>query len=373
MDSPERGQGPAARGFAAVAAALLGLLFAFSPLAERADLSILDAQWKVLRHFDVRPAPDDIVVVGVDEATLQRVNEPRGLWHEPLGKALARIAAARPRAIGLDLALPDRSYEATRAGIDRTLLLGLAAARQNGPFVATLSIDAHTRAARPIHAPFLAVLEEERLGIGLLARDADGVTRRFSLALPTEDGSFPTFAGRLCKSLSKRCGDGLLHYALGKPFGYVPLHQVLAASEMASLERVFRDRIVLIGETLPYTDRIAVPVDYAAWEPPGREAPAIVVHALALRTAMMDAAPEEASPALTAVLVTLAALTILLRDWRVLAAAAVAAGAALFGISVYALHGGIAMPLSGPYVVLLLAVVGAVAMAASRRYVIRRR
>ena len=118
-------------------------------------------------------------------------------------------------------------------------MLGLAAARENGPFVATLSIDARTRGARRIHTPFLALLQEERLGIGLLARDADGVTRRFSAALPTEDGAFPTFAGRLCRALERGCGDGLIHYALGKPFAYVPMHQVLETTDPAWLERAF--------------------------------------------------------------------------------------------------------------------------------------
>lgn len=373
MDTAERGQGAATRGFAVVALAIAGLLFAFTPLAERADLVLLDAQWQALRRFDLRPAPDDIVVVGVDEATVARIAEPRGLWHEALGKGLARIAAARPRAIGLDMTLPDRSYESTRPGLDHALLLGLAAARQNGPFVATLSIDAHTRGARPIHPPFLAMLQEERLGIGLLARDADGVTRRFSLALPTEDGSFPTFTGRLCKAMSRPCSDGLLHYALGAPFRYVPLQDVLAAPGVEPLERAFKDRIVLVGETLPFTDRVAVPVDYAGWEPPGREAPAIVVQALALRTALLDAAPQEASRPMAVLLVGLAALIFLLRDPRAAAAAAFAAAGVLFGLGVLALRSGTALPLAAPYFTLALASLVGLALALSRRYVIRRR
>src|SRR3954471_767079 len=103
MGSAGRGQGAATRGFAVVAAAIAGLAFAFTPWAERADLALLDAQWRTARHFEIRPAPDDIIVVGVDEATVARIAEPRGLWHEALGKLLARIAAARPRAIGLDV------------------------------------------------------------------------------------------------------------------------------------------------------------------------------------------------------------------------------------------------------------------------------
>ena len=373
MDTAARGQAGATRAIAAAALALAGLLFGFSPWGDRATLALLDAQWRTLRHLEPKPAPADIVIVGIDEASAARIAEPRGLWHEALGKALARIAAARPRAIGLDFTLPDRSYESTRPGLDRALVLGLAAARQNGPFVATLSIDPETRAARNIHPPFLAVLREERLAIGLLARDVDGVTRRFSLALPTEDGSFPTFTGRLCKALAARCDDGLLDFALGPAFTYVPLQVVLEADDLAPLERKFRDRIVLIGDTLPHGGRIAVPVDPAGWEPPAPDTPAIVVQALALRTALGNAAPEDGSRPLVVVLVSLAALLAFIASPARLAVAALVAAVALFAASLYALRSGLAIPLGGPMAVLLLLLASAAWRALARRFVIQRR
>ena len=373
MDKAGRGQAGATRAIAAAGLAIAGLGLGFSPWGDRATLAFLDAQWHVLRHFEPRPAPAEIVIVGIDEASAARIAEPRGLWHEPLGKALARIAAARPRAIGLDVVLPDRSYEGTRPGSDRALLLGLVAARQNGPFVATLSIDPNTRAARNIHAPFLAVLREERLAIGLLARDVDGVTRRFSLALPTEDGSFPTFTGRLCKALAARCDDGLLHFALGPGFTYVPLQMVLEAGDLAPLERKFRDRIVLVGDTLPFAERIAVPVNPAAWEPPAPDTPAIVVQALALRTALGNSAPQEGSRPLVVVLVSLAALLAFIAKPSRLALAAVGGAAALFTVSVFVLRSGIAIPLAAPMAVLALLLAMAAWQALSRRFVIRRR
>ena len=373
MDSDGRGQAGATRAIAAAALAIAGLVAGFSPWGDRLTLALLDAQWHALRRLEVRPAPADIVIVGIDEASAARIAEPRGLWHEPLGKALARISAARPRAIGLDVALPDRSYEGTRPGLDRALLLGLAAARQNGPFVATLSIDAHTRAARNIHPPFLAVLREERHAIGLLASDVDGVTRRFSLALPTEDGSFPTFTGRLCKALAARCDDGLLDFALGPAFTYVPLQAVLEAEDLPALERRFRDRIVLIGDTLAHGGRIAVPVNPAGWETPAPDTPAIVVQALALRTALGNAAPQDGSRAPVVLLVTLAALLALIRSPAAMAAAAAACAAGLFAIALYALRSGIAIPLAGPMIVLLLVVATAAGRALARRFVIRRR
>lgn len=374
MDTAGRGQAGATRAIAAAAVAVAGLLAGFSPWGDRLTLALLDAQWHALRRFEIRPAPADIVIVGIDEASAARIAEPRGLWHEPLGKALARIAAARPRAIGLDFTLPERSYESTRPGLDRALVLGLAAARQNGPFVATLSIDPATRAARNIHPPFLAVLREERLAIGLLARDLDGVTRRFSLALPTEEGSFPTFTGRLCKALAAHCDDGLLDFALGPAFTYVPLHEVLEAGDLAALERKFRDRIVLVGDSLPYGGRIEVPVNPAAWESPAAaDTPAIVVQALALRTALGKAPPQEGSRPLVVLLVSLAALVALLPSAARRAAGAAAGAAVLFAVSLFALRSGLAIPLAGPMVVFLLVLAMAGAGAVSQRFVIHRR
>ena len=304
------------RAVAVAAAALAGFIFSLTPVAAWLDGKALDESWRVLRKFDVRPSPDDMIVVGIDPASVNSIPQPPPLWHEPLGLALARIAAAKPRAIVLDYTLPDRSYDTIRPGLDRALFTGLANAIESAPFVTVLSIDARTRAARRIHSPFLALLGESRLGIGLLARDGDGVTRRFSLAIPTEDAAFPTVEGRLCRALKVQCSDGLINFALGAPLAYIPLKTVLQANDTSILERLFRGRIVLIGETQPYSDRIAVPVNLAGWEPVDRESPAIVVHAQALRTAMAAAAPNEASRPLLMLLITAAALLALVVDWR---------------------------------------------------------
>ena len=136
------------------------------------------------------------MIVGIDEASVEAIAEPPGMWHVALGQALARLGGARPRAILLDFPLPDRSYDGVKPGVDRALFAGLSAALESAPFVAALNIDPRTRTARNIHRPYLALLGEPRLGLGLVARDADGVARRFAL-VPTEDG-FP-MVGRLCR------------------------------------------------------------------------------------------------------------------------------------------------------------------------------
>jgi adenylate cyclase len=341
MSDADDGGRAVLRTVAVAAAALAAFLFSLTPAAPWLDGFALDATWRILRKFDTRPAPGDMIIVGIDPASVNAIPQPPPLWHEPLGLALARIASAKPRAILLDYMLPDRSFDAIRPGLDRALFTGLASAVEGAPFVTVLSIDARTHAAKRIHTPFLALLGESRLGIGMLARDDDGVTRRFSLAIPTEDGSFPTVEGRLCRTLKLQCTDGLINYALGAPLTYVSLKTVLQTKDAALLERIFRNRIVLIGETQPYSDRVAVPVNLAAWEPAERDSPAIVVHAQALRTAMAAAAPAEASRPLMMLLITAAALLALVRDWRHALAWAVLGTAALLALVVFALNGGL--------------------------------
>lgn len=365
MSQPDAGPRGALRSIAVAAMALAGLAFSLLPMSERLDLALLDAQWRVLRAFAPKDGPDDIVVVGVDDATLREIPEPPGLWHEPLGRALARIAEAKPRAIGLDLPLPERSYDAVHPGLDRALFAGLVAAGRGAPFVAALNIDPETRSARRIHTPFLAALGEERLGVGLSAVDADGVTRRFSLRVPTEDGGFPTLVGRLCKAMSRHCGDGLVDFAYGPPLQYVPLQNVLAAPDDRALERLFTGRTVLIGQVMRHVDRIPVPVNLAGWEGGGDTSPGIVVHGLELRSALAGA-PQEASKPAVVFCIALAATLLLVASWRRALALAGLAAAAFFLGSLYGLRTGLYLPV-GSVLATLAASVAVVAVLAARR------
>ncbi|HSJ96440.1 MAG TPA: CHASE2 domain-containing protein [Myxococcota bacterium] len=366
MGNRDEGARAAAGAIAVAALALAGIAFALTPLAQRLDHAFVDQAWRTLRDFDVRSAPDDIVIVGIDEATLRSIPEPPGMWHAALGAALARLAAQQPRAIGLAYPLPERSFESVKPGVDRALFDGLATAVESGPLVAALGIDARTREARAIHTPYLALLGESRLGLDLVARDADGAARRYALLVPTEDGGFPTLVARLCRALERACDEGLIHYALGKPYTYVPLQNLLAMDDPLLLRRLFRDRIVLLGETRAYHDRIEVPVNLAAWESGARTSPAVVVHAQTLRTALAQAAPQPLPRPVPVVLVSLAALLFLMRDWRLAAVTALLAAGAGIAAAALALHAGTQVPIAAFLASLALAP-AARAFAARRR------
>ena len=356
--NPTRGGGrPATAAFAAVAAALVGLLFSLTPLAERVDNLLLDAQWRLLRNFAPRPAADDIVIVGFDEATHRSIVEPPGLWHASIGRALLQVAAAKPAAIMLAFALPERSFDTVRPGLDRALMVGLAGAKEAAPLVAALNIDARTRAAKPVHLPFLAVLGADRLGIDIFSRDGDSVTRRLALSLPTEDGFYPTLEGRTCRALAKSCGEGLINYALGPRFRQVALQQLLEIRDATQMQRLFGGRIVIFGETKPFVERIEVPVNMAGWEEGARDSPAVVLHAQSLRTALLDAAPREASRPLVLLLATIAALLALMRHAGHAALVALLVIVAGMAVATASLRGGYYIPMAGPLVTLLLAVI----------------
>jgi CHASE2 domain-containing sensor protein len=362
MEDAARDGRTGAGAFVLLALALAGFAFSLSRWCDRLDLVLLDREWAVLRAIAPRAAPEDIVIVGVDDASVKTVPQPLGAWNQPLGEVLVRIASGKPRAMALVLALPDRSLDVLGPGLDRALLVGLAAARANGPFVVALPIDASTHAARPIYDPYYAVLGKERLGIELWPRDDDGITRRFSLAIPTQDGGFPTLDGRMCQVLHGRCRDGLIDFSLGAGYQYVPFREVLEMRDAERVQRLFRDRIVLIGDARTHSDRIAAPVDLAAWEPPGRESPGIVLHAQALRTAMLGTAPSEAPRPAAVLLLALAALLALVRDARIAFAAAAVGALALLALGTASLHAGVFLPIGAALATLLAALLAGIGL-----------
>jgi CHASE2 domain-containing sensor protein len=362
MEEAARDVRTGAGAFAVLALALAGFAFSLGRWCDRLDLALLDREWMLLRAAAPREAPGDIVIVGVDEASLEAVPQPPGAWNQPLGEVLVRVASGKPRAMALALPLPDRSLDVLGPGLDRALLVGLAAARANGPFVVALPIDPSTHAARPIFDPYYAVLGKERLGIDLWPRDDDGVTRRFSLAVPTQDGGFATFDGRLCQMLSGRCREGLIDFSLGAPYRYTPFHEVLAMRDAERVRTLFRDRIVLIGEASAHSDRIAVPINLAAWEPAAPDSPGIVLHAQALRTAMLGTAPAEAPRPAAVLLLALAALLVLVRDVRVAVAGAVLGAAGLFALGAASLHAGVYLPIGAALATLAAALASGIVL-----------
>lgn len=278
---------------------------AWNPL----ELFVLDRQFVLLREHP-QPLANDVVVVGIDEAAFKQIREPFALWHPHLGKFFQAMADTRPSVVGMDIVLPDRSYQFLVPGYDQSLLQGLIALRGNVPVVLSQSLDDQGN-ARPIFPPFVAVAGADAIAYPLVCLDRDGVPRRLDGAECANRSRGMTLSEAMSAKLGvKHAWSGMIDYSLGAAFQYVPFAQVLdwhERGDAAQLARVFHNKPVLLGVVLPFSDRLQLPVALAAWEPENRRLPGVLIHAQTLRSMLNRGAIATLPPALLLVLALLPA------------------------------------------------------------------
>lgn len=271
-------------------AVLMGLTIAEAPVLAPMQLRLLDAQHRWLAQSFPKAPERDVVVVGIDDATLRAYPEPLALWHPHLGRFMQAMATAHPAAVGLDIVFPERSFDAVMPGYDRQLLQGLLALRGSQTLVMALTLDAEGQ-LRSIYPPFVSVAGRESLAHVLLPLDADQMARRSASVLGTPEGVIPSLAA----AMALRSGvagaatqTGHINYALGPQRSYIPLRQVLAwhdAGDGPSLRAAFEGKPVLLGIVLPLEDRYFQPINLAAWEAGNAQrVPGVLIHAQILRS-----------------------------------------------------------------------------------------
>lgn len=368
-----------ARGlFAASAGVLAGVLLArATTLVARFDCVAFDGQARILRALHQtyvgrepgRDVESRIAVIGIDADSLRSLGVPLAMLHEALGEALEAVAAGHPRAIGLDLSLPEHSFDRFAPGLDRSLMRGLLAARNTGPLVIALDIDGQGRPTPP-YLPLLAVAGgDPAFGLAVFPRDCDGTVRRYVpdpkqklfgktilepsscdgwLAAGVADeamvGSLPTavptsFAGRVAAHAGLGSGltqAGWIDFTRARAFDVMPLLEVLKWARNPQLRGNgrFENRIVLFGSLLPDVDRTPIPVRLLSSEPSSAAPPGVILNALVLQNALDDGLLR-APPAIVrvAVLALAAGIAFFSRQslrWGVAAAAALA----LFGAGI---------------------------------------
>ncbi|MBI2314179.1 MAG: adenylate/guanylate cyclase domain-containing protein [Betaproteobacteria bacterium] len=344
-----------------VVSVALGILTHYTGPGTRLDSLLFDAQAGLLRSAFPVPVPREVVVVGIDEATLQRINEPVTLWHRHLGDFLRAVTEGKAAAVGLDVALPDRSFNEIVRGYDEVLMTGILTARKAMPVVLAITIDSAGK-PRPIYPPFLLVAGDKGTGFAVFPRDADFVVRRFDERLGVGGTPVPTFVGQLARGLGIEPGSGLINYTAGPAFSYVPLHAVLEwlrSNDGERLRREFEGRPVVLGTVLPGEDRVPQPVNLAAWEQNSGVAPGVLVQAQALRSVLggglLKPLPEAAAIGFIAAMGLLWFAGI--RGYGVLAAL-VAGGGALFVAGTWLLRQGTHLPLGGVLVAAGIALSG---------------
>ena len=94
------------RASAAIFILLLAVALEHSEWPRQLDMKLLDAQFKTLRTYALRPAANPVVIVGFDDDTTRMLREPFTLWHPHLGRFLQAAAAGGATVVGLDVASP---------------------------------------------------------------------------------------------------------------------------------------------------------------------------------------------------------------------------------------------------------------------------
>lgn len=264
----------------------IGLLTQYSNLGAWLDAKLLDAQTHALKRFFPTSARNDVVIVGIDDGDVHQFPEPMTLWHKHLGEFLKAVSAGNATAVGLDIALPERSFDEIVPGYDRELMSGILAAKKTMPTVLALTLDAQGN-VREIERKFRLVAGEQGTGLALFPHDVDGVVRRFDERLAVDGGKVPTLVGQLARGLGLNPEPGIIDFSVGEDFNYLPLRTVLAwsrANDMVSLTRHFEGRPVILGSVLPSVDRVPQPINLASWEAKANIPSGVLLHAQALRS-----------------------------------------------------------------------------------------
>jgi len=340
-----------------LAIAAAGIALQFAPPVRQLELHLLDAQFAALRALGPKPGPESVVIVGIDEATLEAFPEPIALWHRRLAGVFDGLAVARPRAVGVDVELPDRSYDFVQPELDATLLRALHGLRTAAPLVIARGVDQGGR-VKPVFLPFVAVAGADGAGLATWPIDPDLKVRRFDERQGEGGAAVPTLSGVLARRIGAATPSGLIDFAVGPRFGYVPAHDVAAwaaAGDAQKLRAAFGGRVVLVGSVLPFKDRHSIPVELAAWEESGTTS-GVVIHAQALRS-LLGAGLIQPVPAAAALAVVLAAACLWFAFARLGVGAATLAAFVALAVAgaTWLLARGVQLPVAGALVVAVLA------------------
>ena len=286
-----------------------------SPLADLERFAF-DTQMRLLRAYHPRALADDIVLVGIDPDTKDAFTEPLALWHRRFGELAMALARGRPRAVGIDVVPPERSYDDITPGLDLAMMRGLLSLSRTAPLVFVQTVNVRGEIV-PVQPNYRGILKEANLGVDQQWKDPDGVARIFSEhRLSANDHAVPTLAGQLLRALGRPVGEGYIDYSVGGLVRYVPMHQVASMSQEA-LERTFGNRIVIVGNLTKDVDRWTLPVLLLEHDPEPQAGslvynqPGVLTHAQVVRSHLARGLIQPLEPTLTWLLAAVFALSVL--------------------------------------------------------------
>lgn len=286
------------------------------------ERKVFDLEMRLLREYSPKPVANDVVLIGIDAESEQRFEEPLALWHKHYARVLQALALAKPQAVGVDIVLPERSYNDILPGADNALVASIFRLRQVTHLVYVSGVVAEGDVGRPatVLPIYLKALDPlTNFGIDQMLKDPDGVARRFSEVKLAMSERSRTLVGQILRGLGKSVEEGVIDFSVGLPPSYVPMQKVvelLDAGDEAGLRALFAGRIVLFGTLSTERDRWVMPVKLAGWET-RRDyelgEPGVMLHMQVLRSHLADGLLQPVSTALTALLCLITAAVVFIR------------------------------------------------------------
>jgi CHASE2 domain-containing sensor protein len=172
----------------------LGVVLALAALVQQGGwLDPMDrALYDHLLAFDAKPPPDDILIVAVDDRSLQVLGG--WPWSRDVHAALLdRLVAAKPRAVGLDIIFA----EPTDRSADQRLAQSLAKLRAVSPVFLPVTVQTPLASGRiPVPMRPLPALEQAVSGLGHIhvELDSDKVVRSLFLREGTAAQQWPALS-----------------------------------------------------------------------------------------------------------------------------------------------------------------------------------
>lgn len=348
-----------------VAAILLRL-----PAVIAIDNKILDLQFKISREYSPQKIAIDPVIVGIDEAFLDEVDEPLSLNHKHLANFLRVMNQAGAKTVGMDISLPEKRFDTListqKDALDfhKILLTGLLEGIQTTPVVTAKIWDLKHAHYRDIQVDYAAVLgmqgeQFQAVASAEFCRDSDQRIRRFPGRDCQPDRSERGLATEIAAAAGVRQEwNGLINYRLGGRIKYVPLQEVLKLAEQGKtteLQRRFAGKVVLLGATMDATDLVDLPVSLAAWLPVNDPNPGVLAHAQLLRSMLNQRLLQQAGTLSLFALCALFALFWLGRSIRIKVLVFAVAALALFLTSGIAMQYDVWLPPTAAFLTGLLA------------------
>jgi len=194
-----------------------------------------------------------VIVIGIDDESLDRYREPLVMWHRQLAGTITAATSGGAAGIGLDL-IPTLAMERIAPGLDVALMQAIRSAARQGTEV-FLGFSAGRHGTMP-EKKF--AMTASGLGYLNLFPDRDGTVRRQTVSISGPQGktalSLAMLLAQETGTLAPGTYNGTYVDYRRPPMATVSLARVLEFAEKKdtpALRRLFSGKIVLVGVTSP--------------------------------------------------------------------------------------------------------------------------